>query len=74
MLRWAIRSVAASRYKNQAIKESNNATRKAKDAMTKFRYAKSERDDTKKYLVEVDRQKLVSELIETKNWKELENA
>ena len=33
-----------------------------------------QRDDTKKYLVEVDRQKLVSELIETKNWKELENA
>tara|TARA_B100000035_G_C20851543_1_gene487634 strand:- start:27 stop:338 length:312 start_codon:yes stop_codon:yes gene_type:complete len=48
MLRWAIRAIAASKYKNQAIKESGIATRKAKDAMTKFRYAKSERDDTKK--------------------------
>jgi hypothetical protein len=33
-----------------------------------------QRDDTKKYLVQVDRQKMVSELIQTNNWKELENA
>jgi len=33
-----------------------------------------QRDDTKKYLVQVDRQKMVSELIETNNWKELEYA
>ena len=32
------------------------------------------RNDTKKYLVQVDRQKLVSEMVETKNWKELEDA
>jgi hypothetical protein len=32
------------------------------------------RNDTKKYLVQVDRQKLVSEMVETNNWKELENA
>lgn len=48
MLRWAIRAVAASKYKNQAIRESGQATRKAKDAMGKFRYAKNERDNTKK--------------------------
>tara|TARA_B110000240_G_C13397261_1_gene409407 strand:+ start:649 stop:963 length:315 start_codon:yes stop_codon:yes gene_type:complete len=48
MLRWAVRAIAASKYKNQAIKESEQATRKAKDAMTQFRYAKNERDNVKK--------------------------
>ena len=36
MFRWVIRDGAALKYKNQAIKESGHATRKAKDAMTKY--------------------------------------
>ena len=63
MLRWAIRAVAASKYKNQAIKESGQATRKAKDAMGKFRYAKNERDNTKKLNYMAEGMSLLSEAV-----------
>lgn len=33
-----------------------------------------QRDDTKKYLVEIDRQTLVSDMVNSDNWKELEDA
>ena len=63
MLRWAIRAVAANKYKNQAIKESGQATRKAKDAMGKFRYAKNERDNTKKLNYMAEGMSLLSEAV-----------
>jgi len=48
MLRWAIRAVAAGRYKNKAISESNRASSKASDAKRQFDYAKREKDVEKK--------------------------
>ena len=63
MLRWAIRAVAASKYKNLAIKESGQATRKAKDAIGKFRYAKNERDNTKKLNYMAEGMSLLSEAV-----------
>ena len=43
MLRWAIRAVAAGRYKNKAISESNKASSKSNDAKRQFDYAKREK-------------------------------
>ena len=63
MLRWAIRAAAANSYKNQAIKESGKATKKAKDAMGKFRYAKNERDNTKKLNYMAEGMSLLSEAV-----------
>ena len=40
MLRWAIRSVAANRYKNKVISESGKASSKSRDAMREFNRAK----------------------------------
>ena len=48
MLRWAIRAVAANRYKNKAISESNRASSKSNDAKRQFDYAKREKDIEKK--------------------------
>ena len=48
MLRWAIRSVAASSYKNKVISESGRASSKSKNAMNIFRRAKNEKDINKK--------------------------
>ena len=48
MLRWAIRAVAANRYKNKAISESNRASSKSNDAKRQFDYAKREKDVEKK--------------------------
>jgi|TARA_B100001094_G_scaffold171037_1_gene165429 hypothetical protein len=48
MLRWAIRAVAANRYKNKAISESTKASRKSNDAIRSFSYAKREKDVNKK--------------------------
>ena len=36
MLRWAIRAIAASKYKSKVISESSRASRKSKDAMSSF--------------------------------------
>ena len=63
MLRWAIRAAAANTYKNKAIKESGQATKKAKDAMGKFRYAKNERDNTKKLNYMAEGMSLLSEAV-----------
>ena len=63
MLRWAIRAAAANTYKNKAIKESDQATKKAKDAMGKFRYAKNERDNTKKLNYMAEGMSLLSEAV-----------
>ena len=48
MLRWAIRAVAANRYKNKAMSESSRASRSADDARRNFDRAKRERDTQKK--------------------------
>jgi protoporphyrinogen oxidase len=48
MLRWAIRAAAAASYKSEVIRESGQATRKSKDAMTKFSRAQREKDMDKK--------------------------
>ena len=48
MLRWAIRAVAANRYKNKAISDSNKASSKSNDAKRQFDYAKREKDMEKK--------------------------
>ena len=48
MLRWAIRAVAANRYKNKAISESSRASKSADDARRNFDRAKRERDTEKK--------------------------
>ncbi|MAD29287.1 MAG: hypothetical protein CMP00_06430 [Woeseiaceae bacterium] len=48
MLRWAIRSVAASSYKNKVISESGRASSKSRNAMSIFRRAKNEKDINKK--------------------------
>ena len=47
MLRWAIR--AAASYKSEVIRESGQATRKSKNAMTKFSRAQREKDMDKKW-------------------------
>ena len=48
MLRWAIRSAAASSYKNKVISESGRASSKSQNAMSIFRRAKNEKDINKK--------------------------
>ena len=48
MLRWAIRSVAANRYKNKVISESGKASSKSRDAMRAFSRVKREKDINKK--------------------------
>jgi|TARA_B100000965_G_scaffold229574_1_gene192209 hypothetical protein len=48
MLRWAIRAVAANKYKNKAISESSKATSKSRDAIRRFNSAKREKDLNKK--------------------------
>ena len=54
MLRWAIRAGAASSYKTKVISESGRATRKSKDAISKFKRAEREKDLDKRlnYLCE----------------------
>ena len=44
MLRWAIRAVAANKYKSKVISESNRASRKSRDAMSSFKRANREKD------------------------------
>ena len=48
MLRWAIRAIAASKYKSKVISESSRASRKSKDAMSSFNRAKREKDLNRK--------------------------
>ena len=48
MLRWAIRSVAANRYKSKVISESGRASSKSQKAMRQFSSAKREKDINKK--------------------------
>tara|TARA_Y100000768_G_C23970323_1_gene680179 strand:- start:892 stop:1209 length:318 start_codon:yes stop_codon:yes gene_type:complete len=48
MLRWAIRAVAANKYKSKVISESNRASRKSRDAMSSFKRANREKDLNKK--------------------------
>ena len=37
MLRWAIRAIAANKYKNKVISESSRASRKSSDAVNSFK-------------------------------------
>lgn len=48
MLRWAIRAVAANKYKSKVISESGRATRKSRDAVSNFSRAEREKDLNKK--------------------------
>ena len=48
MLRWAIRAVAANKYKSKVISESGRASRKSRDAMSSFKRANREKDLNKK--------------------------
>ena len=48
MLRWAIRAIAANKYKNKVISESSRASRKSSDAMNSFKRANREKDLNKK--------------------------
>ena len=48
MLRWAIRAIAANKYKNKVISESSRASRKSSDAVNSFKRANREKDLNKK--------------------------
>ena len=48
MLRWAIRAIAANKYKSKVISESSRASKKSRDAMNSFKRANRERDINKK--------------------------
>lgn len=48
MLRWAIRAVAANKYKSKVLSESNRASKKSSDAMSSFKRANREKDLNKK--------------------------
>ena len=48
MLRWAIRAIAANKYKNKVISESSRASRKSSDAVNSFTRANREKDLNKK--------------------------